>query len=72
MLEKWRATMNSRNGGFVLQAVTVHSSVNFQYISIYVVFFCSCDKVFYKQEVSFLFYLLGQIVTWQYNPNPLD
>ena len=33
---------------------------------------CSFDKVAYKQEVRFLLYLLGQIVTWQYNPNPLD
>jgi len=27
--------------------------------------FCSCDKVNHKQEVRFLLYLLGQIVTWQ-------
>ena len=26
-------------------------------------FFCSCDKVYPKQEVRFLLYLLGQIVT---------
>ena len=32
----------------------------------------SCDKVYYKQEVCFLLYVLGQIVSWQYNPNMLD
>ena len=32
---------------------------------------CLCDKVDHKQEFRFL-YLLGPIVTWQYNPNPLD
>jgi len=31
------------------------------------VFLCSFDKVDYKQEVRFLLYLLGQIVTWQFN-----
>ena len=36
-----------------------------------VVFFCSCDKVYHKLEVSFL-YLLGQILTWQYNYYLLD
>jgi len=30
------------------------------------------DKIYHKQEVRFLSYLLGQILTWQYNPNPLD
>ena len=29
-----------------------------------VLFFCSCDKVYPKQEVRFFFYLLGRIVTW--------
>ena len=29
-------------------------------------------SVYYKQEVRFLLYILGQIVTGQYNPNPLD
>ena len=33
---------------------------------------CSCDKVDHKQEVRFLLYILGQIFTWQYIPNPLD
>jgi len=31
-----------------------------------------CDKVYHKQEVCFLVYLLGQIVSRQYNPNLLD
>jgi len=34
---------------------------------------CSCDKVYLKQEVHFLLYvILGQIVIWQYIPNPLN
>jgi len=33
---------------------------------------CLCDKFYHKQELRFLLYLLGQIVTWQYYPNPLD
>ena len=33
---------------------------------------CSCNKVYHKHEVLFLLYILGQIVTWQYIPNPLD
>jgi len=32
-------------------------------------FLWSCDKVYHKQEVCFLLYFLGQIVSWQYNPN---
>jgi len=32
----------------------------------------NCDKVYHKQEVHILLYILGQIVTWQYFPNPLD
>ena len=35
-------------------------------------FLWSCDKVYHKQEVCFLLYFLGQIVSWQYNPNLLD
>jgi len=35
-------------------------------------FHCSCDKVYHKQKVRFLLYILGQIVTGQYIPNPLD
>jgi len=35
-------------------------------------FIWSCDKVYHKQEVFFLLYFLGQIVSWQYNPNLLD
>jgi len=29
-------------------------------------------KVYDKQNVCFLLYILGQIVTWQYIHNPLD
>jgi len=28
--------------------------------------------IYHKQEVCFLLYFLGQIVSWQYNPNLLD
>ena len=35
-------------------------------------FLWSCDKVYHKQEVCFLLYFLGQIVSWQYNPNLLN
>jgi len=35
-------------------------------------FLWSCDKVYHKQEVCFLLYFLGQIVSWRYNPNLLD
>ena len=35
-------------------------------------FLWSCDKVYHKQEVCFHLYFLGQIVSWQYNPNLLD
>jgi len=31
-------------------------------------FLWSCDKVYHKQEVCFLLYFLGQIVSWRYNP----
>jgi len=29
-------------------------------------------SVYYKEEVRFLLYILGQIVSGQYIPNPLD
>jgi len=32
----------------------------------------SCDKVYHKQEINVLLYFLGQIISWQYNPNLLD
>jgi len=38
---------------------------NLNLLSLSVLFFCSCDKVYNKQEVGFLFYLLVQTVTWQ-------
>ena len=41
----------------------MHSSESFQAPPIYVVFLCSCDKFYHKQDVRFLLYLLGQIVT---------
>jgi len=41
----------------------MHSSTNFQTPPISVVFLCSCDMIYNKQEVCFLLYLLGHIVT---------
>ena len=41
----------------------MHSSAKFEDPPIFVVFLCSCDKVYHKQEECFLLYLLGQIVT---------
>jgi len=39
----------------------MQSSANFQSPPISVVFFCSCNNVYPKQEVRLLLYLLGQI-----------
>ena len=51
----------------------MHSSTKFQAPTIAVYFFLSsCDKVNYKQEVCFLLYLLGQIVTRQNKTNSLE
>ena len=44
----------------------------FQVSSQVAYFLWSCDNVYNKQEVCFLMYFLGQIVSWQYNPNLLD
>jgi len=41
----------------------LHSSAIFHSPPTAVVFFCSCDKVYRKQEVRFLLYLLGPSVT---------
>jgi len=48
------------------------SSENFQAPAQAAYFLWSCDKVYHKQEVCFLLYFLGQIVSWQYTPNLLD
>ena len=48
------------------------SSTNFQAPPQVAYFLWSCDKVYYKQEVCFLLYFLGQIVSWQYIHNLLD
>jgi len=42
----------------------MHSSGKLHSPPLSVHFFCSCDTVYHKQEVLFL-YLLGQIVTLQ-------
>jgi len=58
--------------GFHLTAPIMDSSTNFQAPPHAAYFLWSCDKVYHKQEVCFLLYFLGQIVSWQYNPNLLD
>ena len=50
----------------------MHGSKSFQSPSTFAEIQCSCDRVYHKQEVRFLLYLLGQIITRQYIPNPLD
>ena len=45
----------------------IHSSEKLQSPPLSVLF-CSCDKVYHKQNVRFLLYLLGLIVTWQSLP----
>jgi len=39
----------------------MHNSAILQISPLSEVFLCSCDKVFHKQEVRFLLYLLGQL-----------
>jgi len=50
----------------------MHISANVYTLPISVVSLCSCDNIYHKQEVGFLLYLLGQIVTLQYTSNPVD
>jgi len=58
---------------FVLLAVPVimQCFANLQSPHHFIVFHFSCDKDYHKQKLRFL-YLLGQIVTWHYNPYPSD
>jgi len=42
------------------------SSTNLQASPHAAYFLWSSDKVYHKQEVCFLLYFLGQIVSWQY------
>jgi len=50
-----------------LITTSMHSSTTFlQSSPTYAKIHCSCDKVYHKQEVHFLLYILCQIVTWQY------
>jgi len=41
----------------------MHSSTIVKSLPIFVEIHCSCEKVYHKQEVRFLLYILGQIVT---------
>jgi len=50
----------------------MHCSTYFKYPPTFAELHCLCDKVYHKQEVRFLLYVLGPIVTRQYIPNPLD
>ena len=49
----------------------MHSSAIKQSPLLSILFFCSNDKVYHKQEVRFHLYLLGQIATDNHKPNPL-
>jgi len=51
---------------------SMDSSTNFQAPPNAAYFLWSCGKVYHNQEICFLLYFLGQIVSWQYNPNLLD
>ena len=53
-------------------AKVMHSSKKNQDPPNAVDFLWSCDKVYHKQEVCFLLYFLGQIVTWKDNLDLLD
>ena len=59
---------------FVGACITVARNENAQCQSppFSVLFFCSCNKVYHKQEVRFLLYKLCQIVTDNHNSNTLD
>jgi len=57
---------------FSLNNSSMDSSSNFQASPQVEFFLWSNDKVYHKQEVCFLLYFQGQIVSWQYNPNLLD
>ena len=59
-----KATSYIQNKQFDAAFAVMHSSTNFQAPPISVVFYCYCDKFYHKQEVCFILYLLGQIVTW--------
>jgi len=49
----------------------MHGSTHFLSQPTFAEIHCSCDKVYHKQELRFLLYILGQSVTWHYIPSPL-
>ena len=56
---------------YTSKAVTaLHGSTNVKSPPTFAEIHCLWDKVYYKQKVRL--YILGQFVTWQYIPNPLD
>ena len=64
--------LNQASNSNIIMGMTIDSSTHFQAPPQAAYFLWSCDKVYHKQEVCFLLYFLGQIVSWQYNPNILD
>ena len=56
----------------VQMTLTLHRSANFKVPPTAVDFLYSCEGVYHKQKVWFILCFLGQIITWQYNPNFLD
>ena len=57
---------------FIIEIQGMDSSTIFQAPPQAAYFLWSYDKVYHKQEICFLLYFLGQIVSWHYNPNLLD
>ena len=64
--------LNQASNSNIIMRMTIDSSTHFQAPPQAAYFLWSCDKVYHKQEVCFLLFFLGQIVSWQYNPNILD
>jgi len=54
-----------------IEVAFMHRSAIKQSPLLSILFFCSNDKVYHKQEVRFHLYLLGKIATENHKPNPL-
>jgi len=54
-----------------IEVAFMHRSAIKQSPLLSILFFCSNDKVYHKQEVRIHLYLLGQIATDNHKPNPL-
>ena len=52
--------------------IAMHTSAKLHQCTSFSVVLFSCDKVYHKQEVRIILYLLGQFVIGQYYTNQLD